>query len=379
MIKSMNDKPLIIVGASARAAAFSAYRAGYTPYWLDQFGDRDLHERFRGQIISDYPEDMVDLMEQAPAAPFIFTGALENHTGVLERLSRQRTLLGNAKPVCLKVRDPSGLHQVFQRNRIPCPAIRIAGISEATRHDWLIKPARSAGGIGIERYEGQPVDERYYLQEYLPGDSYSAVYVGGRGYCRLLGVTRQWVGLPAFHAREFGYCGSIGPIDLTAADNRQWRRIGEVISNEFKLAGLFGIDAIKRKDKIYPVEVNPRYTASVEVLELALGCKAIKLHCDACNDQSVSIEEQAPRYLVGKAILFAPGDLTFKGIIGARKAEDGVGFFRTADVPAHGTEIKQGHPILTVIVTGDSISSVGESLRKAADNIFSVLSESSVA
>ncbi len=370
----MSDKPLIIVGASARAAAFSAYRSGYTPYWLDQFGDEDLRERFRGQIISDYPEDTVDLMGQAPAAPFIFTGALENHPGVLEGLSRQRTLLGNSKPVCLKVRDPSGLYQVFQRNRIPCPAIRIAGSSEATRQGWLIKPTRSAGGIGIEHYEDQPVDERYYLQEYLQGDSYSAVYVSGRGYCRLLGVTRQWVGLPAFHAREFGYCGSIGPVDLTAADNRQWRRIGEVISNEFKLTGLFGIDAIRQEDKIYPVEVNPRYTASVEVLELALGYQAVKLHCDACSNQSVSIEERTPRRLVGKAILFAPGDLTFKGI-GVRRAVDGVSFFRTADVPAQGTEIKQGHPILTVIVTGDSISCISENLKEAADSIFSVLSE----
>ena len=358
----MKGKPLIIVGASARAAAFSASRAGYTPYWLDQFGDEDLRERSRGRVITGYPEEAVDLIAQAPAAPFIFTGALENHSGVLEGLSGQRTLLGNPKPVCLRVRDPSGLYKVFQRNRIPCPEIRIAGSGEATRHDWLIKPFRSAGGIGIGHYEDQPLDERHYLQEYLPGDSFSAVFVGGRGYCRLLGVTQQLVGLPEFHAREFGYCGSIGPLGLTDADDRQWWRIGEVISNEFELTGLFGVDAIKQGDKIYPVEVNPRYTASVEVLELALGHQAIKFHCDACSNQSVSIEQRAPRRLIGKAILFAPVDLTFKGCI-----REG---FSIADIPAQGTEIKKGHPILTVIVTGNSISSVSQGLKSAAGSIF---------
>ena len=70
----MSDKPLIIIGASARAAAFSAYRAGYTPYWLDQFGDEDLRQRFRGEIITGYPKEAIALIGKAPDAPFIFTG-----------------------------------------------------------------------------------------------------------------------------------------------------------------------------------------------------------------------------------------------------------------------------------------------------------------
>ena len=365
MIKLMKVKPLIIVGASARAAACSAYRAGYTPYWLDQFGDEDLRQRFRGRIITDYPRSAVELIGEAPVAPFIFTGALENHPDVLEELCGQRTLLGNLKPVCLKVRDPSGLYEVFRRNGIPCPDIRIGAGGIATPQEWLIKPLFSAGGIGIGYYEGQPVNAGWYLQRYLPGDSVSAVFIGGRGYCHLLGVTRQLIGEPAFHAREFGYCGSIGPIDLNDTDTRQWNRIGTVVTEEFGLRGLFGIDAIKQGDKIYPVEVNPRYTASVEVLELALGIHAVKYHCDACRNRSVNIEERVPRHLIGKAILFAPKDLIFE--------ECEIDGFSIADIPAQGTEIKQGHPITTVMVTGNSIFSIQESLERAADSIFRAL------
>ena len=361
----MNDKPLIIVGASARAAAFSAYRAGNTPYWLDQFGDEDLRQRFRGEIISDYPKQAVELIDMAPAAPFIFTGALENHPGVLEELCVQRTLLGNIKPVCLRTRDPFGLYGLFQRNRIPCPDIRTGAGGVATPHDWLVKPIMSGGGIGIGFHGGRTVNTGYYLQQYLPGESFSAVFIGGRGYCRLLGVTRQLVGEPAFHAREFGYCGSIGPIDLNDTDTRQWNRIGTVVTEEFGLRGLFGIDAIKQGDKIYPVEVNPRYTASVEVLELALGIHAVKFHCHACSNRSVNIEERVPRHLIGKAILFAPKDLIF--------AECEIDGFSIADIPAPGTEIKQGHPITTVMVTGNSIFSIRESLERAADSIYGQL------
>ena len=365
----MSDKPLIIVGASARAAAFSAHRAGYTPYWLDQFGDEDLRQRFPGSVITDYPKAAAELIAGAPDAPFLFTGAMENHPGVLERLCAQRELLGNPKLACLRVRDPSLLYEALRRNDIACPEFHMVErgrILSPPPHlnGWLVKPLRSAGGIGTRRYEGQPVDNRHYLQEYIRGESLSAVFVGSQGHCRLLGVTRQLVGLPGFHAGEFNYCGSIGPLRLSDAETGQWRRIGEVISAEFGLKGLFGVDAIKRQDRIYSVEVNPRYTASVEVLELALGCRAIELHCDACNNQPPGSVEQKPVHYIGKAILFAPADFVFTGFV-----PDG---FSVSDIPAQGTEIKQGQPVLTVIVTGNSISSISQSLERAARSNYKI-------
>ena len=358
----MNNNALIIIGASARAAAFSAHRAGYTPYWLDRFGDEDLRQRFPGRMISGYPKQAPELIDRAPDAPFIYTGALENHPGVLEELCRRRTLLGNPVPVCSGVRDPSGLYEAFRRNRVACPEIRMSGSDAEHRRDWLVKPLRSAGGIGIEHYNGQLVDERYYLQQYLAGESCSAVFAGGRGYCRLLGVTRQLVGLPEFHAGEFSYCGSIGPLELNESDSVQWRRIGEIIAGEFNLTGLFGVDAIKRQDGIYPVEVNPRYTASVEALERVLDLQAVKLHCHACEGRPIEMESRAPRRFIGKAILFAPEDLVFREF-----AQEG---FSIADVPARGGEIKQGHPVLTVMVTGTDVDSISGELKKAAQRVF---------
>ena len=363
----MGNKPLIIIGASARAAAFSAYRAGYTPYWLDRFGDEDLRPRFPGRMISGYPKQAPELIDCAPDAPFIYTGALENHPGVLEELCRRRTLLGNPVPVCSGVRDPSGLYKAFRRNQIACPEIRIVKRGQISNlspspDNWLLKPLRSAGGMGIEHYDGQPVDELYYLQQYLAGESCSAVFVGGRGHCRLLGVTRQLVGLPEFHAGEFSYCGSIGPLELNESDSVRWRRIGEVIAAEFNLTGLFGVDAIKRQDGIYPVEVNPRYTASVEALELVLDLQAVKLHCHACEGRPIEMESRAPRRFIGKAILFAPEDLVFREF-----AQEG---FSIADVPARGAEIKQGHPVLTVMVTGTDVDSISGELKQAAQRVF---------
>ena len=360
----MNNNPLIIVGASARAAAFSAYRAGYLPYWLDQFGDTDLRQRFPGRIISAYPCQAVELIERAPPAPFIYTGALENHPGVLAELCRHRTLAGNPPPVCIGVKDPFRLFQVLRRHRVPCPGLHTDADVDAFTgvRDWLVKPRSGAGGMGIRRHEGGPVKDGYFLQQYLPGESYSAVYVAGAGSRRLLGVTRQLVGMQEFHADEFSYCGSIGPLELDDADRERWGNIGAAVAAGFELRGLFGVDAIRHDGEIYPVEVNPRYTASVEPLELALGIQALALHCNACQGGPLEIEARAPQQLIGKAILFAPENLVFREFV-----PEG---FSMADVPAPGAETRQGRPLLTILVTGPGIDPVREKLKRAAARVF---------
>ena len=374
----MGNKTLIIIGASARAAACSAYRAGYAPYWLDRFGDTDLCERFPGRVARDYPHDLADLLRAAPDAPFMYTGALENYPELLQTLGRQRPLLGNPGPVCRRARDPSRLSRALQQRGLPCPETRPGGREQtvpapdgrrtrtaAARKQWLLKPLHGGGGMGIRRYAGEATAASHYLQEYLDGESYAAVFLAGRGYCQLLGVTLQLVGAPTFCAAPFSYCGSIGPLAQSEPEARQWRHIGETLSRALGLRGLFGVDAIKRQDGIYPVELNPRYTASVEVIELALGCRAVRLHCDTCNDRSPKPVRPRAQRVFGKAIVFAPRDLSFRPGIDAGCA--------SADLPASGARIRQGQPIQTLLVSGTEVEAVNRQLEQAAGRVLAKL------
>ena len=83
------ERPLLIVGASTRGAAASAVRAGYTPYCIDLFADRDLVEiaSVKRCPHDDYPQAIVSLLDRwqkdkqgpTPNTPWIYTGAIENH------------------------------------------------------------------------------------------------------------------------------------------------------------------------------------------------------------------------------------------------------------------------------------------------------------
>src|SRR6478609_7195881 len=97
---------LIVLGASARAAAFSIRRAGYQPYAIDLFADRDLAAICPAVKIQRYPHDFFVSLAAAPQAPWIYTGGLENYPRLVDRLADVRPLLGNPGGVLRSVRDP---------------------------------------------------------------------------------------------------------------------------------------------------------------------------------------------------------------------------------------------------------------------------------
>ncbi|MBT7951993.1 MAG: ATP-grasp domain-containing protein, partial [Gammaproteobacteria bacterium] len=253
----MPDHQLLILGASARAACFSARRSSYTPYWIDQYGDHDLTENYPGECVSPdkYPAGILDLISNSPDVPFLYTGAMENHVRVLQQLEGLRTLMGNTAEVCRSVRDPWSTSQCFVRADIVHPQVSRAGTETlSTENDWLLKPLRSAGGLGITHYSESIDSEKeiHYLQEFIQGESRAGVFLGdGRTAC-LLGVTRQLTGEAFLNAEEFAYCGSVGPLLLDKNEEEQWKNIGHALVTDFGIKGLFGVDAIFRNGSIYP-------------------------------------------------------------------------------------------------------------------------------
>src|SRR5438132_11583565 len=90
-------KRLLIFGASTRAAAFSALRAGLRPWCADLFADRELRARCPVVRVRarDYPQGFLELAERKVHGPWMYTGGLENRRALVHRLARLRPLWGN--------------------------------------------------------------------------------------------------------------------------------------------------------------------------------------------------------------------------------------------------------------------------------------------
>ena len=70
---------LSVVGASARAAAGSAQRAGWAVRTSDLFGDDDLRALAEYEPLDgSYPMAFEDFVGRGPEIPWLYTGALEN-------------------------------------------------------------------------------------------------------------------------------------------------------------------------------------------------------------------------------------------------------------------------------------------------------------
>lgn len=368
---------LLIFGASARAAAFSALRAGFQPWCADLFADLDLQARCPVLTLDPgtYPDGFAALSLRAPAGPWTFTGGLENRPRLVDAIAQHRTLWGNDAAVLGRVRSPAVLTHTCQEHGLPHPAICLdpARVPASTR--WLIKPTQGAGGTGIQFFRAEfPRRQQVYYQEYIDGDSYGALFLGDGLRTRLIGVTRQLVGEGWLHATPFHYCGSIGPAPCDDSLMASLQRLGTVLAEHCEVRGLFGIDCVVKDSVPYPVEVNPRYTASVEVLEHASGTPALSLHrrvFDPGSPDPVAGPVVGP--VVGKAILFARQPLTFPtdGPWMTTLQHPGAVWDLPAfaDIPAAGTPIKSGRPVLTFFARAGSVEECRAALQELAADL----------
>jgi predicted ATP-grasp superfamily ATP-dependent carboligase len=376
---------VLIFGASARAAAFSALRAGLRPWCADLFGDTDLRARcptvrLPGDV---YPHGFLRLIDRELPGPWMYTGALENWPALVEELARQRTLWGNVGWALNRSRLPWLVADLLRRVGLPVPATCIGPEAVPAGERWLVKAQHGAGGTAIHFWDarrGKLPRRPFYFQEFVDGIPQAAIYVGDGSKARLLGATRQLVGEPWLHAAAFHYCGSLGPLPLVPGLRQALQRLGDVLAHGCGLRGLFGVDFIRRDGLPWPVEVNPRYTASVEVLEYAAGVQALAWHRRAFDTAAPEPGPAPPATgggWLGKAILFArralsfPEDGPWRAAVDLPAAPWEVPAF--ADVPAVGEPIGAGRPVLTFFARAATEAECLASLQRTAADLDSRL------
>ncbi|MDG2207892.1 MAG: ATP-grasp domain-containing protein [Pirellulales bacterium] len=371
------QEPLLIVGASARAAAEAAVRSGFRPFAIDQFGDVDLCRVATVRTCPGFPESIAQIAADLPDAPVLLAGGMENHPQIVDQLATSRPVYGCPPSVLRRVRDPLELQQALVCAGLPSVETRrTTPPSSASR--WIIKRLRGSGGIGIRLFEQTDAStgNGNYYQAFVDGPSQSGLFLAHGGKSNLVAVTEQWTGTPWLNARTFGYAGSVGPLKIKSRLRAQWEAIGCALSRYFSLRGLFGVDAVVQGDVIRPVEVNPRFTASAEIVDLAFDAQIVRQHVRACRGEPIeNISLDEPRQHFAKAVYFAPEDLVFPHGLAdfcfsdqAQSVE-----IRLADIPPPLMPIAKTHPVATLLARSMQSEHLGTHLRTAAEQFASRL------
>lgn len=373
---------LAILGASSRAAAFSALRAGYEVVTCDLFADADLRAcGIEAHQVDQYPKGFFQWLSRERCDGWLYTGGLENYPALVDQLATQGKLLGNLGSFLRKVRSPAELSRCLGNH---FPETRTSPEGLPTDGSWLAKRYRSAGGSGVcpltdSELDGFADGPKQYFQLRVQGRPASAVFVANGQRAVLLGITEQLVGEAWTGASGFQYCGSVTGIVLPDFMKQSIQQIGQTLAEQFQLQGIFGVDLVIAGSQVWVIEVNPRWTASLELLEIAHGFCALTWHLAACLEGELleAPVEQASRSIHNKAIIFARHAATvskrFTSDCLARRGS--LEFPELADIPNFGTALTPGDPVCTVFGSGEDRNEVITHLREKTYRLLDKLND----
>ena len=386
---------VLLAGVSTRAAAASAARAGFVVTALDAFGD---FNPVPSVCVKSLPRDFGVPFSAAAAAQaarhidcdtVAYLSNFENHPQAVHALASGRLLWGNPPSVLRRVRDPILVGEALRRRGCNAPEARrdVGGNAESEwaapdNRTWLLKPIASGGGRSVRQWRGVigssvrsarptrvPLD--CYLQEFIDGTPGSIVFVAAGKRMVPLGISRQLVGERAFGARGYWYCGSI------LAENDDWAEaefvgrscnLARAVVEEFDLVGVNGIDFVARNGRPYAIEVNPRWCASMELVERAHEISVFGIHAEACATGALPefdfTRSRRPFGAVGKAVVFATRNI----VVGDTHSwlEDA----SVQDVPRPGERIGVGRPICTVFAHGRDAETCRMALVQCAEDVY---------
>ena len=405
MTKRKNNEQvkIVLIGASTRPLIASCLAGGYVPVAFDFFADWDgkrlIQEAECAGASLTKIERYADLLDYDLASlgdAAILAGGAELRPELVAAVGRQLPLLGAGKNALAAIADPIQWLQVLKETGYRAPESRRV-LSVGSEGDWLLKQYGSCGGSGVraitwetERLTADGLRGACYYQQRIAGESFSAALVsrcqgeGGEDRTFLLGCTRQWlagdfdVGRSGDHdGRAFAYHGSVGPVPICESVERQIDRIANVLGRQFSLAGVWGLDFILDADgQVWPVDLNPRITASAELFEAAIANSAsgfhsvVDLHLSVCDSErgrgGKDFEILISERMVGqnnatceaKRFLFFDGPGIFKMDQSKFKQLSRLyvrDFFQgsqvgvsIADIPEIGDQIAPGRPLMTM-------------------------------
>ena len=377
--RESDNATLILIGASVRALAFSCIRAGYQPWCIDLYADEDLTKNCPTTLITkSFPDEISDLIKTAPKVPILYTGGLENHSALLQLLSAERTVLGITGNTLTNLRNTPEFYNLLKSKQINTPTIITSTKDLNKETSYLRKPKYRSGGLGIKPFDPSKQtmvdDADFYYQKFIKGESRSAIFCFNESGFELLGASIQSSGIQSLHASDFLYSGNMGPVNPCASELKDLQTIGKIISSNYRPRGLLGMDYILNESRVYPLEINPRYTASMEVLELALGQNFITKHMQAFGFKTICENPaRTETSVIGKAIYYAPHDVLISEDVPWVSTEANPRLFSPfADIPRANSAIDKGSPVVTIFAKADSLTEVEVQLKKLTSQLDSL-------
>ena len=268
----------VLAALSGRGVVCSSQRFGCKLGVMDVFGDKDclISAAFWRNIGTCFPDqtgidskkflNSLSVFKINGFKGLVIGSGFEGKYDVLRQANEILPLYANSLSVFKCLENPVLFFETLKLLEVPFPQVNLSADSfKDLGSDWILKDLGSSGGHGIKKKFGRKSKSSEYFQKQLPGTAVSlSFFADGQnviplGYSKP--VTTKQSNLP------FVFCGLDGPIELNDSVDQEALRISKLIVQKFKLRGFNGIDFLVSDKAVHFLDLNPRITASFEILQ----------------------------------------------------------------------------------------------------------------
>ncbi|MDV2482008.1 ATP-grasp domain-containing protein [Methanoculleus sp. Wushi-C6] len=343
---------VLVAGFATRHVAQSARRAGYAVYAVDHFCDQDLawytEDCLSFGELDELPDTIAELAARHPVDALVVTSGAES-------IGTTIPLCGTPPAKVERFLDKLEIQRFFEGLEVPVPPL--AGND---RFPAMVKPRRGAGGWrnavvktaeDLRRWEGAWPDVPYVAQHLVDGIPSSVSCVADGRRARAVAVNRQI--LRGNGESAHGFAGSVTPFAHPLAG--EMVAVAEQIAAASGCVGSVGIDFMAG-EKPWAIEINPRFQATVDTVEMAIGENLFAMHMDACRGV-LPAERPRPRQVAVRRILFAERDIRLDADLSVLAPH-------VADIPWPGAEFEEGQALVSVFGCGADEAAAFDALEQ---------------
>lgn len=355
---------VLVAGFATRHVAASAVRAGYEVHAIDAFCDRDLSWLTKScksfEELDELPGLVQEVCEKIPVDIFVVTsGAEDMETG--------RSVCGTPPGKAREFTDKNSIQNFFEEIDAPVPGILGGGLYPA-----MLKPCHGAGGWRNQIVSSEKEEEGfremwpdvpYIRQEVVEGVPCSVSCIAADGQAKAVAANMQYM-RGGDGERAYGFAGAATPY-LRGEAAGLFGEAERIVSLS-GCTGSVGVDFMLCDDGISAIEINPRFQATLDIVEMSMDFNIFRAHVEAAGGILPKSRPEAKRFAARK-VLFADRDLTVRDDLGSLCP-------RVADIPWKGTEIEEGSAVISAYGLGATMEATAESLDKTIKEIGGYIS-----
>lgn len=336
---------ILVIAKSARMLTRYLSDLGYGVVAVDCFGDCDTRQMaldFRlvdNLGLASVGLALAELTGRHELRAVIYGSGFEGCSDTLHALQTEWPIWGNP-PACFDaVQNKVDFFLRLNKLQIEYPPVSFVRPNECRQ--WLQKPLRGEGGLGVRRYNMDAVSDGrdVYWQRYVAGETLSVLFVAADDDVEIIGYQQQ---LSVDHSeQEFLFAGVISKPNLPVALRKRVEQWVLDLARCFRLQGLNGLDFIHDHGRCYVLEINARPPASLQLY----GAEVLDKHIQAVVEGRLGNGEHHDEWAAYKIVYARRGTV----IVSAEDWPEWV-----VDRPFSGSVIGRGEPVCSIIARAKS-------------------------